>query len=116
MARALRVVSVERGIDPREMALVAFGGAGPLHGCDVAEELGMRRVILPRAAGLLAALGLVVAGERRDEVLSVLTTLDEHADLSDAARHPGIAARRRACPVRRSRRRPTAATSGSRIS
>jgi N-methylhydantoinase A len=82
MARALRVVSVERGIDPRGMALVAFGGAGPLHGCDVAEELGMRRVILPRAAGLLAALGLVVAGERRDEVMSVLITLDEHADLS----------------------------------
>ena len=82
MVRALRVVSVERGIDPREMALVAFGGAGPLHACDVARELGMRRVILPGAAGLLAALGLVVAGERRDEVLSVLTTIDARADLS----------------------------------
>jgi N-methylhydantoinase A/oxoprolinase/acetone carboxylase beta subunit len=82
MARALRVVSVERGVDPREMALVAFGGAGPLHGCDVAEELGISRVILPGAAGLLAALGLVVAGERRDEVLSVLTRLDANADLS----------------------------------
>jgi N-methylhydantoinase A/oxoprolinase/acetone carboxylase beta subunit len=82
MVRALRVVSVERGVDPREMALVAFGGAGPLHACDVARELGMRRVILPGAAGLLAALGLVVAGERRDEVLSVLTTIDAGADLS----------------------------------
>jgi N-methylhydantoinase A/oxoprolinase/acetone carboxylase beta subunit len=84
MARALRVVSVERGIDPRDMALVAFGGAGPLHACDVADELDMRRIVLPGAAGLLAALGLVVAGERRDEVLSVLTLIDARADVSGA--------------------------------
>jgi N-methylhydantoinase A len=82
MARALRVVSVERGVDPRGMALVAFGGAGPLHACDVAEELGMRRVVLPGAAGLLAALGLVIAGERRDEVLSVLTRIGPDTDLA----------------------------------
>jgi N-methylhydantoinase A len=73
MVRALRLVSVERGVDPRDMALVAFGGAGPLHACDVADELGVRRVIVPPAAGLLAALGLVVAGERRDYVQTVLT-------------------------------------------
>jgi N-methylhydantoinase A/oxoprolinase/acetone carboxylase beta subunit len=84
MARALRVVSVERGIDPRGMALVAFGGAGPLHACDVADELGMRRIILPHAAGLLAALGLVIAGERRDEVLSVLARIDGTCDVTDA--------------------------------
>ncbi len=84
MTRALRVVSVERGIDPRGMALVAFGGAGPLHACDVADELGMRRVILPHAAGLLAALGLVIAGERRDEVLSVLARIDAACDVTDA--------------------------------
>ena len=83
MARALRVVSVERGVDPRHMALVAFGGAGPLHACDVADALGMRTIILPAAAGLLAALGLVVAGERRDEVLSVLARLDAACDLSE---------------------------------
>jgi N-methylhydantoinase A len=82
MARALRVVSVEQGVDPRGMALVAFGGAGPLHACDVAEELGMRRIVLPGAAGLLAALGLVIAGERRDEVLSVLTRIGPDADLA----------------------------------
>lgn len=84
MARALRVVSVERGIDPRGMALVAFGGAGPLHACDVADELGMSRIVLPHAAGLLAALGLVVAGERRDEVLSVLMRIDATCDVTDA--------------------------------
>jgi N-methylhydantoinase A len=75
MVRALRLASVERGIDPRGMALIAFGGAGPLHACQVAEELGMRRVLAPRAAGMLAALGLVVAGERRDYVQSVLLPL-----------------------------------------
>ena len=84
MARALRVVSVERGVDPRGMALVAFGGAGPLHACDVADELGMRRIILPHAAGLLAAVGLVVAGERRDEVLSVLMRIDPTCDVMEA--------------------------------
>ncbi len=86
MARALRVVSVERGIDPREMALVAFGGAGPLHACDIADEIGMRRIILPHAAGVLAALGLIVAGERRDEVQSVLRQIEPTADLTDAVR------------------------------
>ena len=66
MARALRVVSVERGIDPRGLALVAFGGAGPLHACSLAEELGMERVLVPRASGVLSALGLAVADLRRD--------------------------------------------------
>ncbi|WP_217915723.1 hydantoinase/oxoprolinase family protein [Miltoncostaea marina] len=72
MVRALRRVSVERGEDPREATLIAFGGAGPLHACTVAEELGVRRVIAPPAAGVLAALGLVMAGERRDYVQTVL--------------------------------------------
>jgi N-methylhydantoinase A len=72
MARAVRVVTVERGIDPREMALVAFGGAGPLHAAQIADELGMRRVIAPIASGVLSALGLVVSERRRDVVESVL--------------------------------------------
>jgi N-methylhydantoinase A len=72
MARALRVVTVERGIDPRDHALVAFGGAGPLHACAIAEQLGIERVIAPRASGVLAALGLVVAPRRRDSQRSVL--------------------------------------------
>ena len=72
MVRALRLVSVERGEDAREATLIAFGGAGPLHACPVADELGMTRIVAPPAAGVLAALGLVVAGERRDHVQTVL--------------------------------------------
>ncbi len=72
MTRALRVVSVERGIDPRDHALVAFGGAGPLHAVAIAEELGIARVVAPRTSGVLAALGLVVAPRRRDAQRSVL--------------------------------------------
>lgn len=81
MVRALRVASVERGVDPRDTALVAFGGAGPLHACDVADELGIGRVLAPAAAGMLAALGLVVAGDRRDYVQSVLLPVAEASDL-----------------------------------
>src|SRR5262249_44505539 len=61
-----RVISVERGHDPRDFALVAFGGAGPLHACALAEELGIETVLVPEAAGVLSALGLVASGERRD--------------------------------------------------
>ncbi len=77
MVRALRVVSVERGVDPRDMALIAFGGAGPLHACDVAREMDMRTVILPHGAGALAALGLVMAPERRDVAQTVLLSMDD---------------------------------------
>ena len=66
MARALRRISVERGLDPRDFALLAFGGAGPLHACALAEELGMRTVLVPRTSGVLSALGLAVSDERRD--------------------------------------------------
>ena len=72
MAQAVRVVTVERGIDPRELALVPFGGAGPLHAAQIADELGMRRVLVPVASGVLSAYGLVVAERRRDLVESVL--------------------------------------------
>ena len=68
MLRALRVVSVERGHDPRDFALVAYGGAGPLHACALAEELGIRTVLVPASAGVLSALGLVASDERRDRV------------------------------------------------
>jgi N-methylhydantoinase A len=74
MAQAVRVMTIERGIDPRELALVAFGGAGPLHAAGIAAELGMTRVIVPRAAGVLSALGLALAERRRDVVRSVLLT------------------------------------------
>ena len=81
MLRALRLVSVERGHDPRDFALVAFGGAGALHGCALAEELGMRTVLVPGAAGVLSALGLVASGERRDRVRSYLCPLEEAGEL-----------------------------------
>jgi N-methylhydantoinase A len=75
MVRALRVVSVEQGLDPREFALVAFGGAGPLHACALADELGSTTVLVPAAAGVLSALGLVAADERRDSVRSFELTV-----------------------------------------
>jgi N-methylhydantoinase A len=81
MLRALRVVSVERGHDPRDFALVAFGGAGPLHACALAEELGIEAVLVPRAAGVLSALGLVAGDERRDRVVSYVRPLAEVHDL-----------------------------------
>ena len=81
MLRALRVVTVERGHDPRGLALVAFGGAGPLHACALAEELGMRTVLVPEAAGVLSALGLVASDERRDAVRSYLCPLAEAGEL-----------------------------------
>jgi N-methylhydantoinase A len=77
MAQAVRVVTVERGVDPRDLALVPFGGAGPLHAAQIADELGMRRVLVPVASGVLSAFGLVVAERRRDLVESVLLTGDE---------------------------------------
>jgi N-methylhydantoinase A len=81
MLRALRVVSVERGHDPRDFALVAFGGAGPLHACALAEELGIDAVLVPEAAGVLSAFGLVASDERRDRVVSHVRPLAEVHDL-----------------------------------
>jgi N-methylhydantoinase A len=81
MLRALRVVSVERGHDPRDFALVAFGGAGPLHACALAEELGSSTVLVPELAGVLSALGLVASEERRDRVRSIVVPLEEAGEL-----------------------------------
>jgi N-methylhydantoinase A len=77
MNRALRVVSVERGLDPREFALVAFGGAGPLHACSLAEELAVRRVLVPGTSGVLSALGLAAADLRRDYVAPATASFEE---------------------------------------
>jgi N-methylhydantoinase A/oxoprolinase/acetone carboxylase beta subunit len=81
MLRALRLVSVERGHDPAGFALVAFGGAGPLHACELADELGVGKVLVPEAAGVLSALGLVASDERRDSVRSYLVPLEEAGEL-----------------------------------
>jgi N-methylhydantoinase A len=77
MVRALRVVTVQRGIDPRSHALLAFGGAGGLHAARIADELGMDTILCPRASGVLAALGLVVSPRRRDVQRSVLLSGEE---------------------------------------
>ena len=74
MVRALRVVTVERGIDPRAYALLCFGGAGGLHATQIADELGIDTVVCPRAGGVLSALGMVVSPRRRDVQRSVFLT------------------------------------------
>jgi N-methylhydantoinase A len=76
MMGAVRVVSVERGEDPRDCALVAFGGAGPLHAAEVAAELGMRQVIVPPHPGLLSARGLLDADVRGDFAMTCLVPAD----------------------------------------
>ena len=83
MEQALRHVSVTRGVDPRELALVAFGGAGPLHACALAEALDMPMVIVPPRAGVLSAVGLLCSPVQHDLVRSWPTPHD-HAGL-DAA-------------------------------
>jgi N-methylhydantoinase A len=77
MARAVRVMTIERGTDPRELALLAFGGAGALHAAAIADELDMDTVLVPFAAGVLSAVGLIVAERRRDLVESVLLAGEE---------------------------------------
>ncbi len=83
MERALRAVSVERGVDPGGLALVAFGGAGPLHACALADALGMPAVIVPARAGVLSAVGLLTAPRRRDLVRSWPNPQDQ-AGLAEA--------------------------------
>ncbi|HET7041510.1 MAG TPA: hydantoinase/oxoprolinase family protein, partial [Gemmatimonadales bacterium] len=72
MVRALRVVTVERGLDPRRFALLPFGGAGPMHAAAIATELGIERILCPRAGGVLSALGLCASERRRDTARTVM--------------------------------------------
>jgi N-methylhydantoinase A len=75
MARAIRVISVQRGHDPRDYTLVAFGGAGPLHAARLAAELEIRRVLVPPNPGILCAIGLLQADLRADFAITRLITL-----------------------------------------
>ncbi|MDQ2623459.1 MAG: hydantoinase/oxoprolinase family protein [Actinomycetota bacterium] len=77
MVRALRVVSVRRGLDPRQFTLLAFGGAGPLHATGIADELGIHRILVPRSGGVFSALGLAAADHREDSVRSVMLAEDQ---------------------------------------
>jgi N-methylhydantoinase A len=72
MLKALRLISVQRGLDPRGFALMGFGGAGPLHAASLARQLGIKRVLCPRASGVLCALGLSAAAPRRDVARTVM--------------------------------------------
>ena len=79
----MRVVTVEQGIDPRDLTLVAFGGAGPLHACAVAERLGMRTVLVPARAGVFSAVGLLISPEQR-EIVRTWPTPGSTRGLADA--------------------------------
>jgi N-methylhydantoinase A len=74
MANAIRILTVEQGTDPREHALIAFGGAGPTHACEIADALGIEHVLVPPAPGLCSAFGALAAGVRIDAVRSVYLT------------------------------------------
>ncbi len=74
MANAIRIVTVEQGIDPRGFALIAFGGAGATHGCEIADAIGMRRVVVPPRPGLCSAFGALAADVRVDAIRSVYLT------------------------------------------
>jgi N-methylhydantoinase A len=77
MVRALRVVTVERGVDPRGFALLPFGGAGPMHAAAIAAELGIETILCPRAGGVLSALGLCASERRRDTARTVMLSGEE---------------------------------------
>ncbi len=76
MARALRRVSVERGHDPRRCCLVAFGGSGPLHACDLARQMGIPHVLIPRYPGILSALGMLMSDLRKEYSRTVMHPLE----------------------------------------
>ena len=92
MELATRVVSIERGRDPRDLALIAFGGSGPVHGCRLAQALGVPRVILPAAAGVTAAIGLLAADVRFDVARTFVRRLDEVDGRAASAMYDEMAA------------------------
>ncbi len=91
MERAIRVITVERGYDPREFALLAFGGAGPMHACELALDLGIRRIVMPRNPGLLCAWGASSAPLGREYSLTVRATNPNYRNL--LARASGLVRR-----------------------
>jgi N-methylhydantoinase A len=94
MERAIRVITVERGFDPRDFALLAFGGAGPMHACELALDLGIRRIVMPRNPGLLCAWGASSAPLGREYSLTVRETNPNYRGL--LARSSGPVSRARA--------------------
>jgi len=93
MAQAMRLMTVERGYDPREFTYLCYGGAGPVHAIDLARELEMRRVVVPPVPGLFSALGMVVADRQTDRQAAVERELDslpaaELDEMYAALEHP----------------------------
>ena len=88
IAEALRAATVEKGLDPREMVLVAFGGAGPMFACEVAEQLEIRKIVVPPGAGLLSSFGLLLAEPLHDSVKTLLKNAASvnHKELEEAFR------------------------------
>jgi N-methylhydantoinase A len=93
MTRAIRTVTIERGHDPREFALVAFGGAGPMHAAALADRLGIETVLVPRASGVRSAVGLLAADEVHDAVRTHRTLLAEAEIETIEAIYDDLAAR-----------------------
>lgn len=93
MAKVLRIVTIERGLDPRDFTLIAFGGGGPLHACALATELGIARIVVPQSPGLFSALGLLVAELRVNDVHSILQSAEE-IDVAQIEGAFGVAERR----------------------
>jgi N-methylhydantoinase A len=77
MTKVLRIVSVERGFDPRDFILIAFGGAGPMHACAIAEELSIKKIIVPNNPGLFSAFGLLTADFTYTQVCALMTNIRE---------------------------------------
>ena len=92
MVRAIRTISVERGHDPRDFALMAFGGAGPLHARDVAASLGIGELIIPPAPGIICAQGLVVSDLKEDFVASQVTRVEDQSIPALRAQAAGLIA------------------------
>jgi N-methylhydantoinase A len=93
MAKAIRVISVQRGHDPRDYTLMAFGGAGPLHAARLARELDITRILVPRNPGILCAVGLLLTDLRADFATTRLATLDESELPAIADAFAGLAGR-----------------------
>ncbi|MEM7337400.1 MAG: hydantoinase/oxoprolinase family protein [Actinomycetota bacterium] len=89
MVNALKLISVNRGFDPRDFVLVAFGGGGPMHAVALAQELGVRRVVIPRAASVFSAWGMIMSDLRRDLFRTLVTTLDTDHLASIVAAYDG---------------------------
>ena len=98
MAKAIRVISIERGFDPRDFTLVAFGGGGPVHACSLARALRVPRVLIPALPGALSAVGILLADTIREYSRTVMlpadAALEEFFAELEAARRGGLPPRR----------------------